>query len=357
MKGNMLIKAMPVVFIFLIQIGFATTIGFYPIAGVDTSNFTSYILTSSDINKLIVSDDSYYQSKQRWYQHNFNDSLYIEMQFSPNVPQGVIIKSAKLYFEWHQSDCHNILGARLKIWNGTWQIIDLNTTNTSMDKMEIIDLINILNTPEKVNSFKLQFQAHDYGGGGYSFHDLVKLEVEYYNCGELNETDCNLYSDKCEWCPECSGRQVNQWHEGRCINKGSGCGYHCELGYCNAECEVNCNCSNYCSGEIRYFNGACTQDCVCIYSSENCNDYDGWYNTSEKRWVDIDQCKEKEQRKEEYRDYSCSPSGCIFNITETRWIDTSNTRNKPDGTACDDGLYCTVNDACTSGTCGGVARD
>ncbi|MEZ4256294.1 MAG: hypothetical protein R3A78_11405 [Polyangiales bacterium] len=29
---------------------------------------------------------------------------------------------------------------------------------------------------------------------------------------------------------------------------------------------------------------------------------------------------------------------------------------RPDTTSCDDGLYCTVSDSCTSGTCGGVAR-
>jgi hypothetical protein len=32
-------------------------------------------------------------------------------------------------------------------------------------------------------------------------------------------------------------------------------------------------------------------------------------------------------------------------------------RNKPDDTACDDGLFCTVNDVCTGGVCGGRPRD
>jgi hypothetical protein len=31
--------------------------------------------------------------------------------------------------------------------------------------------------------------------------------------------------------------------------------------------------------------------------------------------------------------------------------------NDPNGSACDDGLFCTVNDACTAGNCGGAARD
>src|SRR5262249_15504766 len=33
------------------------------------------------------------------------------------------------------------------------------------------------------------------------------------------------------------------------------------------------------------------------------------------------------------------------------------TPNQPDGSACDDGLFCTVNDTCTAGACGGAARD
>lgn len=42
---------------------------------------------------------------------------------------------------------------------------------------------------------------------------------------------------------------------------------------------------------------------------------------------------------------SCDPAtGCV-------------TANKSDGTSCDDGLYCTVNDACKAGSCTGGARD
>jgi hypothetical protein len=73
--------------------------------------------------------------------------------------------------------------------------------------------------------------------------------------------------------------------------------------------------------------------------------------------VDIDQCTEKEQKGQNYRDYSCSPQGCIYTITDSQWTDTGNVRNKPDGTACDDGLYCTVNDHCEAGQCVVQPRD
>src|SRR5262249_9545463 len=36
---------------------------------------------------------------------------------------------------------------------------------------------------------------------------------------------------------------------------------------------------------------------------------------------------------------------------------TCSNPNQADGAACDDGLFCTVNDACTAGVCGGAARD
>lgn len=42
---------------------------------------------------------------------------------------------------------------------------------------------------------------------------------------------------------------------------------------------------------------------------------------------------------------------CDVATTDTGWT------NRPDGFACDDGLFCSVSDQCTAGTCGGSARD
>jgi hypothetical protein len=78
------------------------------------------------------------------------------------------------------------------------------------------------------------------------------------------------------------------------------------------------------------------------------------------KWVDNGICKEKEQKKQEYRDYACKVSpavDCYYNVTQTKWVDTGQTRNKPDGTSCNDGLWCTDNDVCTDGSCGGSERD
>ena len=85
---------------------------------------------------------------------------------------------------------------------------------------------------------------------------------------------------------------------------------------------------------------------------ENCNVHDGWYDTGDTRWVDdpANECKEKEQKKQEYRDYTCSGGACTYSVTTTQWIDTGNVRNKPDGTVCG----CTANNTlkeCYDGTC------
>jgi hypothetical protein len=61
---------------------------------------------------------------------------------------------------------------------------------------------------------------------------------------------------------------------------------------------------------------------------ENCTDYDGWVDTNTTRWVDdpSDQSKLKEQKEQEYRDYSCSNGSCAYAVTARQWIDTGTTK-------------------------------
>jgi len=45
-------------------------------------------------------------------------------------------------------------------------------------------------------------------------------------------------TDKCEWCSVCSDTLINTWEGDRCVDSGTDCGYHCEVGKCGAEtCE------------------------------------------------------------------------------------------------------------------------
>ena len=83
---------------------------------------------------------------------------------------------------------------------------------------------------------------------------------------------------------------------------------------------------------------------------EDCDNKDGWYYTTEYRWIDnpFYPCQEKEQRKQDYRDYYCPyiydyyywyEDTCHYTVINTTWIDTGRSRNKPDGTICDYGPW------------------
>ena len=157
-----------------------------------------------------------------------------------------------------------------------------------------------------------------------------------------------------------------------CYAYGNGCedrDYYCSGGSCtytysNRHTDYYDDWVYYCSGDTvrkhRLFHdfycdgGSCTDHTSWADDQlvENCNDHDGWVDTGDTRWIDdpANECKEKEQKEQEYRDYTCSGGSCTFSITNTQWIDTGNTRNKPDGTVCG----CTANNTlkeCYEGTC------
>lgn len=191
---------------------------------------------------------------------------------------------------------------------------------------------------------------------------------DYYNvtrsCDDGNECTldaCNEELDRCEHTPLPYGtlcgeeRICNEdscegvfWYDypesghDYCSGFGVCIQYSCEpiitcSKTCGAECENSEDCSNYCEGNVRFFSGACSiENCTCSYESEDCDLLDGWYSTNETRWVsdENDFCFEIEERKEEYRDYYCSPDKCEYNVTEERWIQTGERRMKERGVAC-----------------------
>jgi hypothetical protein len=162
----------------------------------------------------------------------------------------------------------------------------------------------------------------------------------------------------------CSGAKLGTRDAFGNCNSVCGCtndsfNYQCVEGQCGAQCDCNSDCAPKCVGNTYYYGGTCdlASTCACSYSHTNCDTSDGWYENGSTKWISSDVCKEKEQKGMEYRDYSCSTSGCSYSITDRKWVDTGNTRNKNDGTACDDGLFCTVTDHCASGQCIGGTKD
>jgi len=193
-------------------------------------------------------------------------------------------------------------------------------------------------------------------------------ETRYYNgdCDLASTCTCSFSTENCNSYDGCYP------YEDGCEQKN----YYCNLGNClysweNRNTDSYDSPELYCSAEtIRnrtkfhdwYCNGYCTdhESWVNDHLEEDCDAYDNYYDTGNTRWVSTGECTEKEEKEQIWEEWICNqtlPVHCSYYNTTTRWIDTGNTSNKDDGTPCDDELWCTVNDQCTSGVCGGLTRD
>jgi len=118
--------------------------------------------------------------------------------------------------------------------------------------------------------------------------------------------------------------------------------YVCIKDSCGAECAADADCPNKCVDNVRYYSGDCESDCTCSYSTKDCDDYDKWITTTNKRWVTCmdDKCKTCEQVKMQFKDYSCFPSGCYYTFTQEYWAETGarTTIVCPSGSYCLDGI-------------------
>jgi len=180
---------------------------------------------------------------------------------------------------------------------------------------------------------------------------------------------CNLTSAcSCDYSIESCDRSGCYAYENGCEDRNYFCTTGgCEYNFTNRHADYNDSFADYCLGNVirrnmTLHNFYCNQTCQdhTSYTDDqlvqNCDELDGWYNTSNTQWISTDQCNEKEQRQQEFRDYMCSDAMCLYFVIDTRLVDTGAMRHKPDGTVCNDGLWCTVDDECESGTCGGSQR-
>jgi hypothetical protein len=84
---------------------------------------------------------------------------------------------------------------------------------------------------------------------------------------------------------------------------------------CNAQCDQNSDCQNYCSvGEIRHYNGACDfiSSCTCSWlNQEDCNNYD------DDHFVDFHCYASTGDIYNYYQDWGCSAGSCVY--TGSNW--------------------------------------
>lgn len=237
------------------------------------------------------------------------------------------------------------------------KVVDLNPGDTVyvlVDGKLVKDkILSKERIDEKVDVYNLQVTGtNNYFANSFAVHNKGGLETTTttivhfcgdgtVNTGEQCELPNTINNTHCsQTTSTCSGNQTGTRDSlGNC-NSACQClkdpfTYSCVKNSCGAECAVNSDCQNKCVGSVRYYNGNCgSTSCSCTYTTQDCNSLDGWYNTTQTQWVDIDSCRQKQQLNQTYRDYSCSPDGCTFVITNWQWIDTGNVRNKPDGTVC-----------------------
>jgi hypothetical protein len=170
--------------------------------------------------------------------------------------------------------------------------------------------------------------------GSYAWdchYDGPRLEV-YFSlpCTDYrNEADC---SDQhaCTWCDSCKSGQLIR---SGCVNKEQ-CVHVCTEGVCGAKCDSSSTWNNVCEGDIRKYSGSCGDNCNWNYESEDCNAKDGWYRLNNTRTASGQLCSSREQEEKEYRDYSCTPSKCVYTVTETRWFNTEQLRDEYDVIEC-----------------------
>ena len=189
------------------------------------------------------------------------------------------------------------------------------------------------------------------------------------------------YSDPCSLSNPCQA--VNRACEnnagevlcGDCLS-----GYHETVGACLED--IYCS-ENTCSG-----NGVCEDSsgepiCICDdgYKGdycEDCDDLNGWHWNTDGDTCTLDPCDPNPCNTAENRicepatgncicdQYFCEINGvCYSNSTpnpdnlceKCNFYENTTGWSSSDGTFCNDGLYCTINDTCDSGSCIGTPRD
>jgi hypothetical protein len=185
--------------------------------------------------------------------------------------------------------------------------------------------------------------------------DKCIFDIRYYSgiCDLISTCTCSYSTENCDL-------------QDGCYVYDTGCedrDYYCTPGSCEytssgRNTDYNDEFVNYCSADTirkhrQQHDFYCDSNCIDHTNwvddqlVEDCNLQDRWYDTGSTRWVNdpSNECKEKEQKEQEYRDYICSetPSvACTYSVTDIQWVDNGNTRNKPDGTDCtgDPGKCC-----------------
>ena len=218
--------------------------------------------------------------------------------------------------------------------NGDFELIDILVEDTMSDSLEYMNNATI--DPDDVDGVDYTMLVWSFPGPltpGGTF--VIEFDAKSIACG--NDSNHLEASAVCE---EPEGVVADEDEAGVNVPDGTDCGtdfYDDPVGYCNGDevWEHQLYHDFYCEA------GNCTDHTSWVNDTlvANCSESDGWHNIGNTEWITdpANVCKEKEQKEEEYRDYTCSEGACEYTVTETRWTDTGAERNKQNGTVCGHG--------------------
>jgi len=198
--------------------------------------------------------------------------------------------------------------------------------------------------------------------------DYFGLECENKCVGNVRYYDGNCKDCFCDYKTEdCDSKDGCYVYGNGCEDRDYFCKVEgCDYTYSNRNTDFTEDEEFYCYvSEIRshkklhdfFCEGTCKDHTSWIDDKliEDCNEKDGWYDTGETRWVQINQCSEKEEKEQEYRDYTCQKNEnveCAYTVTEKRWVETGNVNNYPLSTTCEaDEDPCTIDHCDGKGNC------
>ncbi len=155
-----------------------------PISGTDATGTSPSAFTAGDVVSLSASDDSRIQSNGAWTNAGaYDESKYLEFNFSPALPASAVIGSVSVTNEYYETG--TLAGAKLEVWNGTsFANVPLalpSGTGTTKEISQAIDISSIITTPAKANALKIRFLAFRTGTvtTTKTGHDFIGVSIAY----------------------------------------------------------------------------------------------------------------------------------------------------------------------------------
>lgn len=183
-------------------------------------------------------------------------------------------------------------------------------------------------------------------------------DVRYYSGNCLDSCECSYTTEDCNKDDGCYAYENGcEQRDYFCVVDG------CQYNFYDRNTDYNDDYQFYCSDSTvrkhRLFHdffcdGTCKDHTSWTDDQlvENCDLKDGWYDTGKTQWTPVGECADKEQKEQEYRDYTCVDAACDYKITKYQWVDTGNMKYKELSTPCEaDDNKCTIDHCDGLGKC------